>query len=265
MTACPKSEEPTMNAPRRAPVGSAVAADSAKGPTSPTDAALPGDRPEFTARAAERREMVKNTIAARGVLDPRVLSAMRRVPRHLFVPEALQGSAYADRPLPIGDGQTISQPFIVAFMSDAARIRPTDNCLEIGTGSGYQAAVLAELCKRTASIEYLPSVARRGAENLRRAGYLGRVQLRTGDGYVGWPEEAPFDVILVTAAPETTPAPLLEQLAVGGRLVIPLGRRDGAQELRRITRSAKGQGGLRSEKLLSVRFVPFLGDGGTAR
>jgi protein-L-isoaspartate(D-aspartate) O-methyltransferase len=187
---------------------------------------------------------------------------MRQVPRHRFVPEAVQASAYADRPLPIGDGQTISQPFIVAFMSDAAQIKATDRCLEIGTGSGYQAAVLAELCKRTFSIEYLPAVARRGAEHLRAAGYGARVQLRTGDGYAGWPDAAPFDVILVTAAPETTPPPLLEQLAMGGRLVIPVGKRKGAQQLRRITRVAAGSGGLRSEDLLSVRFVPFLGDGG---
>ncbi len=205
--------------------------------------------------------MVANTIASRDITDPRVLAAMRRVPRHAFVPDAVAGRAYADRPLPIGSGQTISQPFIVAFMTQAAKIKPGDRCLEIGTGSGYQAAVLAEVCKRTYSIEYLPKVARQGAKNLRALGYgAERVALRTGDGYQGWPEAAPFDAILVTAAPKTVPEPLLAQLKVGGHLVIPVGPRSAAQELLRITRTGKGAEDLREERLMGVRFVPFLGE-----
>ena len=208
--------------------------------------------------------MVRQDIAGRDIDDPRVLAAMRKVPRHAFVPEASRDQAYADRQLPIGSGQTISQPYIVAFMTQAAKPAPGDRCLEIGTGSGYQAAVLAELCKKTYSIEYLEDVAKQGAQNLRQAGYgPERVELRTGDGYQGWPEAAPFDVILVTAAPERVPKPLLEQLAMGGRLVIPVGPQGGVQELERWTRTARGEGqdAFERTRLSSVRFVPFLGDG----
>jgi protein-L-isoaspartate(D-aspartate) O-methyltransferase len=220
--------------------------------------------PAFAERRAERERMVRQDMAERGIKEPRVLAAMRTVPRHAFVPEGWQAEAYADRPLPIGSGQTISQPYIVAFMTEAAKPRPRDRCLEIGTGSGYQAAVLAELCQRTYSIEYLPEVAKQGEQNLRSIGYgPDRVELRTGDGYKGWPEAAPFDVILVTAAPERVPKPLLEQLAMAGRLVIPVGPIETGQELERWTRIEKGQdeGAFKSERLLSVRFVPFLGDG----
>jgi protein-L-isoaspartate(D-aspartate) O-methyltransferase len=218
----------------------------------------------FGERSRDRERMVRDDIAGRDVRDESVLAAMRKVPRHAFVPEASRDLAYADRPLPIGNAQTISQPYIVAFMTEAAAPRPTDRCLEIGTGSGYQAAVLAELCRKTHSIEYLPDVARRGKSNLRALGYgPDRVELRVGDGYLGWPEAAPFDVVLVTAAPEQVPKPLLEQLAVGGRLVIPVGSRDGAQELERWTRLGPGQGSdaFERKRLMSVRFVPFLGDG----
>jgi protein-L-isoaspartate(D-aspartate) O-methyltransferase len=199
----------------------------------------------------------------RGIEDERVLAAMRRVPRHRFVPIVSIGEAYADRPLPIGGGQTISQPYIVAFMTQAAEVRPGNRCLEIGTGSGYQAAVLAEVCAATYSIEYLPEVARYGAANLRATGYgPDRVVLRVGDGYQGWPEAAPFDVILVTAAPDHVPRALLEQLAPGGRLVIPVGP-SGDQDLERWTRVRAGTDtdAFRRERLLGVRFVPFLGDG----
>jgi protein-L-isoaspartate(D-aspartate) O-methyltransferase len=218
----------------------------------------------FGERTRDRERMVRDDIAGRDVRDQRVLAAMRKVPRHAFVPEASRDLAYADRPLPIGHGQTISQPYIVAFMSEAAAPRPTDRCLEIGTGSGYQAAVLAELCRKTHSIEYLPEVARRGESNLRALGYgPDRVELRTGDGYRGWPEAAPFDVVLVTAAPERVPRPLLEQLAMGGRLVIPVGSTGGAQELERWTRTGAGQAAdaFERKRLMSVRFVPFLGEG----
>lgn len=214
-------------------------------------------------RQAERDALVDRALVAEGIRDPRVLAAMRAVPRHRFVPAAAQADAYADRPLAIGHGQTISQPYVVAFMTEAAAPRPSDRCLEIGTGSGYQAAVLAELCRKTYSIEYLAPVARFGEENLRGAGYPeARVALRIGDGYHGWPEAAPFDVILVTAAPEQVPQPLLDQLAVGGRLVIPVGPQSLGQDLERWTRQREGRGrdAFRVERLLGVRFVPFLGE-----
>jgi len=213
-------------------------------------------------RAADRESMVRQQLQARGIEDGAVLSAMRKVPRHRFVPRALHGEAYADRPLPIGSGQTISQPYIVAFMTQAAKIKAGDRCLEIGTGSGYQAAVLAELCARTHSIEYLPDVARYGAANLRATGYAPpRVVLRVGDGYQGWLKAAPFDVILVTAAPDHVPRALLDQLAPGGRLVIPIGP-GSDQNLERWTRLRPGadDAAFHRERLLGVRFVPFLGD-----
>ena len=200
---------------------------------------------------------------SRDISDPRVLAAMRKVPRHRFVPAAVARDAYEDHPLPIAGGQTISQPYIVAFMTQAARPGPDDRCLEIGTGSGYQAAVLAELCADTYSIEYLPDVAREGAQNLRGLGYgPERVKLRVGDGYRGWPEAAPFQVIVVTAAPERVPAPLLEQLAVGGRLVVPVGPQSRYQELERWTRKRRGddRDAFRVDRLMTVRFVPFLGE-----
>jgi protein-L-isoaspartate(D-aspartate) O-methyltransferase len=207
--------------------------------------------------------MVETQLADRDVRDARVLAAMKRVPRHRFVPAENRDEAYTDRPLPIGYGQTISQPYIVAFMTQAVAPRNDDRCLEIGTGSGYQAAVLAELCQHVHSIEYLPEVASFGARNLRALGYAPeRVSLRVGDGYAGWPEAAPFNVIVVTAAPDHVPEPLLKQLAPGGRMLIPVGERAGTQELLRWTRTSEGttKQAFRRERLLSVRFVPFLGD-----
>ena len=198
--------------------------------------------------------MVQEQIERRGVSNPLVLEAMRRVPRHLFVPPALRDRAYDDMPLPIGSGQTISQPFIVAYMTDAARVRRGDRVLEIGAGSGYQAAVLAAIGAHVFSIEILPEVALATRAALQAAGIAG-VEVRTGDGYHGWPEEAPFDAILVTAAPETTPEPLVGQLAEGGRLIVPVGA--GSQELVRLTRTASG---LEREPLLAVRFVPMTGE-----
>ena len=213
-------------------------------------------------RRNEREHMVRETIAKRGVKEPRVLAAMRRVPRHLFVPPSAEGAAYGDRPLPIGWGQTISQPYIVAAMTEAVAPEPGERCLEIGTGSGYQAAVLAELCGRVYSIEYHPELAAFAAENLETVGY--RVELRTGDGYAGWPEAQPFDVIVVTAAPERVPQPLLDQLALGGRLVIPVGPEGGVQELILYVRRKAGSDPASFERrsLAEVRFVPFLGDAG---
>jgi protein-L-isoaspartate(D-aspartate) O-methyltransferase len=204
--------------------------------------------------AAARAEMVRTQIEARGVKDPRVLAAMKRVPRHEFVPGPWQDEAYEDHALAIGHDQTISQPYIVALMSEAARVGEHARVLEIGTGSGYQAAVLAELAGEVYSIEIVEPLGRTAAATLARLGYT-RVHLRIGDGYRGWPEAAPFDAILVTAAPPKVPQPLVDQLALGGRLVIPVG--DEFQELRVITRSKDGTD---TETLLPVRFVPMTGE-----
>jgi protein-L-isoaspartate(D-aspartate) O-methyltransferase len=202
----------------------------------------------------QRHQMVETQIAARGVRDPRVLAAMDKVPRHDFVPAGSRALAYADSPLPIGRGQTISQPFIVAFMTEAARIEPDDRVLEIGTGSGYQAAVLAELANEVYSIEIVDALGKTAAERLQRLGYE-NATVRIGDGYEGWPEKAPFDAILVTAAPPAIPSPLLEQLRIGGRLVMPVGGFN--QQLVRITKTAEGE--TQHETLLPVRFVPMTG------
>jgi len=205
-------------------------------------------------RAEERARMVSEQIAGRGVRDERVLAALRRVPRHRFVPEAEQSGAYEDHPLPIGSFQTISQPYIVAVMSELARVKPGERVLEVGTGSGYQAAVLAELGAEVHSIEIVPELAASARETLRALGYE-RVNVITGDGYRGLPERAPFDAILVTAAPEHVPQPLLDQLAVGGRLVIPVG--DEFQQLRVLERTAQG---IEDRPVFDVRFVPMTGE-----
>ena len=166
--------------------------------------------------------MVVTQIAARGITDARVLAAMRKVPRERFVPENLRSSAYLDGPLPIGHEQTISQSYIVAFMTEALRLREGDKVLEIGTGSGYQAAVVAECCRQVYTIEIVEPLAERAASTLKALGYS-NIEVRHGDGYRGWPEHAPFDAIIVTAAPDHVPEPLVAQLAVGGRMVIPVG------------------------------------------
>ena len=200
-----------------------------------------------------RMDMIRDQIEARGVRDRRVIEALRRVPRHEFVPLEEREDAYVDGPLPIGEGQTISQPYIVALMTELAELGPRDRVLEVGTGSGYQAAVLAEIAGEVFSIEILPSLGRKAAKDLARTGY-GQVQLRIGDGYDGWPEAAPFDAILITAAPEEIPQPLLDQLAMGGRLVAPVGEVN--QELVRIVRTHDG---FRREPGIPVRFVPMTG------
>ncbi|MEE2662962.1 MAG: protein-L-isoaspartate(D-aspartate) O-methyltransferase [Myxococcota bacterium] len=205
---------------------------------------------------ALRDRMVREQIEARGVRDPRVLAAMREVPRDRFVPAGDAARAHDDRPLPIGHRQTISQPYIVASMTELVDPQPGDRVLEIGTGSGYQAAVLAEITPHVWTIEIVEELGRRAAQTLRRLGY-DSVQCRIGDGYHGWPEQAPFDAIIVTAAPETLPAPLAEQLVTGGRLCIPVGAQGEIQELRRYTKNPDGS--LEQEMLESVRFVPMIG------
>jgi protein-L-isoaspartate(D-aspartate) O-methyltransferase len=204
--------------------------------------------------AAMRETMISTQIAARGVTDPRVLEAMRRVPRHRFVPEEYQKEAYEDYPLPIGEGQTISQPYIVAFMTEILQVQPGQKVLEIGTGSGYQAAVLAAMGAQVTTIEILPSLAEKAQARLAEVGY-GGVRVLTGDGYRGYPAGAPYDAIIVTAAPERIPEPLIEQLAVGGRLVVPIGRY--TQELKLLRKTADGT---TVEDVLPVRFVPMVGE-----
>ncbi len=198
--------------------------------------------------------MVEQQVLARGITDPGVIGAMVRVPRERFVPLEQQRSAYDDRPLPIGYRQTISQPYIVAYMTDALRLDPGARVLEIGTGSGYQAAVLAELAAKVYSIEIVPALAERARDTLTALGYA-NVDVRLGDGYAGWPDEAPFDAIIVTAAPDHVPQPLIEQLAPGGRMIIPVGQ--DRQSLTLITRTAEG---VTQERMLRVLFVPMTGD-----
>jgi protein-L-isoaspartate(D-aspartate) O-methyltransferase len=208
--------------------------------------------PDPTAEA--RLRMVEQQIEARGVRDPRVLDAMRQVPRHELVPPDRRDQAYEDRPLPIGHSQTISQPYVVAAMSEALRLSGDERVLEVGTGSGYQAAVLSKLAKQVYSIEIVPELARRAKADLARLGYA-NVEVREGDGWRGWPEHAPFDAIMVTAAPEEVPPDLIAQLAVGGRLVIPVGDRD--QQLLVVRKTPEG---ITREVLFGVRFVPMRGE-----
>jgi protein-L-isoaspartate(D-aspartate) O-methyltransferase len=201
-----------------------------------------------------RERMVSRQIQARGVKDPHVLNAMKVVPRHLFVPFQYRQSAYEDHPLPIGKGQTISQPYIVAFMTAALHLKPKDRILEIGTGSGYQAAVLAEMGCEVYSVEIVPSLGARAGETLSRLGY-GNVHVKIGDGHGGWPEEAPFDAVIVTCAPEKIPEALIQQLKEGGRLIIPVGEQGGIQQL---VLAEKSGNRLVSSSLLPVRFVPMI-------
>jgi protein-L-isoaspartate(D-aspartate) O-methyltransferase len=197
--------------------------------------------------------MVTQQIISRGVADQPTLQAMRKVPRHLFVPKEYESEAYDDNPLPIGYGQTISQPYIVAYMTEVAKPDPSKTALEIGTGSGYQAAVLAQTVKSVYSIEIVPELAKESAERLKMLGYK-NVTVKNGDGYKGWKEFSPFDIIIVTAAAEEIPQPLIDQLAENGRLVIPVGPPMAVQELILLI---KKNGKIEKSRLTFVRFVPF--------
>lgn len=202
---------------------------------------------------AERANMVEEQIISRGVSDSRVLEAMRRVPRHLFLPEEMRYLAYKDRALPIEENQTISQPYIVALMSELAELHPGDKVLEVGTGSGYQAAVLAQMGAKVFSIEIIAELAQAARERLARLHYS-EIEIRQGDGYDGWPEYAPFDAILITAAPPQVPGPLKHQLKIGGRLVAPIG--GWSQQLIVMTRTETG---FTSRSVIPVVFVPMTG------
>ena len=206
------------------------------------------------------QELARQTAGAieNDPIDPEVLQTMRVVPRHEFVPEAMRPFAYENRPLPIGSGQTISQPFIVAVMTDLLDPDSNDKVLEIGTGSGYQAAVLASLVDEVFTIEIVPELGERARATLERLGFT-NVQTRIGDGYRGWPEEAPFDAIIVTAAADQIPPPLLEQLKAGGRMIIPVGGNSAAEQLTLIEKRADGS--IASRQVMPVRFVPFTRDG----
>ena len=229
-----------------------VACKSNEPPAPKPKPALPVEAYDPTKEA--RLEMVERHIAGRGVADPRVLEAMRHVPRHEMVPDEVKFEAYEDRPLPIEHGKTISQPYIVAAMTEAARLHPGDKVLEIGTGSGYQAAVLAELGNDVYTIEIIEELANQARSDLARIGYRD-VKVRAGDGYAGWSDAAPFDAIIVTAAAPKVPMALYAQLVEGGRMVIPIGTDD--QRLEVITRTPNGP---ESTFLLDVRFGPMLGE-----
>jgi protein-L-isoaspartate(D-aspartate) O-methyltransferase len=203
--------------------------------------------------AAQREKMVAEQLGGRDIVDASVLKAMQTVPRHRFVPGELRHLAYHDTPLPIGHGQTISQPYIVALMSQVLAVEPGRRILEIGTGSGYQAAVLAEMGATVFSIEIVPELGRQAIDNLQSSGY-GNIRVKIGDGYQGWPEYAPFDAVIVTCAPTRIPEPLKDQLAEGGRMVIPVGEKY-AQQLVLLT---KQKGEIRQEKIVDVRFVPMV-------
>jgi protein-L-isoaspartate(D-aspartate) O-methyltransferase len=219
-------------------------------------AAEPAERPKADAREAERARMVTEQIEARGVRDPRVLAAMRKVPRHEFVPPERRADAYTDGALPIHHGSQISQPFVVATMTELAALGPDSRVLEVGTGSGYQAAILAELAREVYTIEIVEPLAREAEATLARSGYE-RVHVRAGDGYRGWPEAAPFDAIVITAAAPRVPPALVEQLEPGGRLVMPEGESGKTQELMVYTRTEEG---VEPQRIFSVRFVPMTGE-----
>ncbi len=217
---------------------------SCETPPPPTDSSL----------VEQRQRMVEKQLKSRAIKHQAVLAAMGRVPRHQFVPEKLRSSAYADRPLPIGHDQTISQPYVVAFMTQAIEPQAKHRVLEVGTGSGYQAAVLAEIVGEVYTIELIPELAKQAKERLKQLGYR-KVHVKQGDGYLGWPDKAPFDSILVTCGADHVPEPLIEQLKPGGTMVIPVGKSSANQWLEVITKGKDGK--TNSRKVLPVRFVPL--------
>lgn len=214
--------------------------------------------------AAEREEMIKQVelmaresgpYTGRHVLDDRVMQAMAKVPRHMFVPPEMRSQAYQNRALPIGHDQTISQPYIVALMSDLAQVQPGEKVLEVGTGSGYQAAILAEVGAEVYTIEIVPELGREAAQTLQKLGY-DNLHLRIGNGYKGWPEAAPFDAIVITAAPDEIPQALVDQLAADGRMIVPVGARAGMQTLTVVEKTAEG--GTKTREVVPVSFVPMV-------
>jgi protein-L-isoaspartate(D-aspartate) O-methyltransferase len=212
--------------------------------------------PAFKERKRDRKKMVDRQIQARDVDDPNVLTAMRTVPRHAFVRQRDERRAYADHPIPIGLGQTISQPYIVGYMTDALKLEPNHKVLEVGTGSGYQAAVCAEIARQVYTIEIIEELADSAKERLKELGY-GNVIVKAGDGYFGWPEHGPFDAVIITAAAPLVPAPLIEQLKPGGLMILPLGSPYGSQVLVLITKAQDEK--ITSKRLLPVGFVPMTG------
>jgi len=237
---------------RRAAPDGAAADAPAPAPATATD--IEWERPRFGDRAADRHAMVRRDIQREGVRNPAVLAAMRQVPRHEFVPSGYRRRAYDDRPLPIGHGQTISQPYIVAYMTQQLGLRPGDKVLEIGTGSGYQAAVLSEITPHVSTIEIVRALGEHARARFQRLGYK-TIQCKIADGYHGWPDRGPFDAIIVTCAAGTIPPPLVKQLKAGGRMCIPVGPTGATQRLILVTKDAEGQ--VKSRSLIPVVFVPL--------
>lgn len=213
--------------------------------------------PNFSERQNDRTEMVEDQLISRDISDEEVLNAMRSVPRHLLVPQSNRSLAYSDNPLPIGQGQTISQPYIVAYMTEILNLEQGDKVLEIGTGSGYQAAVLSHITPNVYSVEIIEALGNRAIEDLEELGYT-NVNVKIADGYHGWKEHAPFDAIIVTAAAGHIPSPLVQQLKPGGTIVIPIGGPYQTQTLMKVTKSESGE--IRTESLMAVRFVPMTGE-----
>lgn len=213
-------------------------------------------RPRFSEREEERHEMVERGIKGRGVTDSETLEAMRHVPRHLFVPKNRRHNAYQNRPLPIGQGQTISQPYIVGYMTEMLDLQAGEKVLEIGTGSGYQAAVLSEITPHVFTIEIVEELGRQARERFESLGYS-TIKTKIGDGYNGWPEHAPFDAIILTAAADEIPQPLIDQLKPGGTMVLPVGETGLTQRLMKVTKTEDGE--IIKESMLPVRFVPMTG------
>jgi protein-L-isoaspartate(D-aspartate) O-methyltransferase len=249
---------PSQSRMNRVTPGQATARASDPNHNVPDDVPQENRRhPAFGERTKERQQMVHQQMKLRGTSDPNVLAAMQAVPRHAFVLPQYQGQAYADYPLPIDHNQTISQPYIVAFMTEALALDPNDRVLEIGTGSGYQAAVCAEIAKEVYSIEIIEPLAQSAAKRLKDLGYE-NVHVRGGDGFFGWPEHAPFDAIIGTAAAGRIPPPLLEQLKVKGRMILPQEDDQGFQYLIMITKASDGK--IQRKTILPVRFVPMTGE-----